>query len=269
MRCGSYAFVADKESDKLKGAARRSAWYTEEDGKPNYNPFAKVRSRSRNPSSHDIETGVGTGNLPREGTYCSVDIATPSVEINRKSEYGPDVISTPHANTMPPDGWVRDQSSSSRPLAIDTQKDLEKDRKENSQDSATTDNTLTEDQPTGTGQARNRKSGGLMRRLHLKRGEKDNTDSNRTTTEKSKKPKQSFSFVSQIRGTLLNSWINVLLIAVPIGIALNFAGVPPIAVFVVNFIAIIPLAAMLSYATEEIALRVGETLGGLLNATFG
>jgi len=26
---------------------------------------------------------------------------------------------------------------------------------------------------------------------------------------------------------------------------------------------------MLSYATEEIALRVGETLGGLLNATFG
>jgi len=26
---------------------------------------------------------------------------------------------------------------------------------------------------------------------------------------------------------------------------------------------------MLSYATEEIALRIGDTLGGLLNATFG
>jgi Ca2+/H+ antiporter len=26
---------------------------------------------------------------------------------------------------------------------------------------------------------------------------------------------------------------------------------------------------MLSFATEEIALRTGETLGGLLNATFG
>jgi len=38
---------------------------------------------------------------------------------------------------------------------------------------------------------------------------------------------------------------------------------------VVNFIAIIPLAALLSYATEEIALRIGETLGGLMNATFG
>ena len=41
------------------------------------------------------------------------------------------------------------------------------------------------------------------------------------------------------------------------------------AVFIVNFIAIIPLAGLLSYATEEIALRVGETLGGLLNASFG
>lgn len=37
----------------------------------------------------------------------------------------------------------------------------------------------------------------------------------------------------------------------------------------VNFIAIIPLAGMLSYATEEIALRTGEVLGGLLNASFG
>lgn len=42
-----------------------------------------------------------------------------------------------------------------------------------------------------------------------------------------------------------------------------------VAIFVVNFIAIIPLAGTLSYATEEIALRTGEVLGGLLNATFG
>ena len=37
----------------------------------------------------------------------------------------------------------------------------------------------------------------------------------------------------------------------------------------VNFIAIIPLAGMLSYATEEIAYRTSETIGGLLNASFG
>ena len=36
-----------------------------------------------------------------------------------------------------------------------------------------------------------------------------------------------------------------------------------------NFIAIIPLAALLSYGTEEIALYCGDVLGGLLNASFG
>lgn len=38
-------------------------------------------------------------------------------------------------------------------------------------------------------------------------------------------------------------------------VALNYAHADPVAIFVVNFIAIIPLAAMLSYATEEVALR--------------
>lgn len=83
-------------------------------------------------------------------------------------------------------------------------------------------------------------------------------------------PKEPFTVANQIQRTLLNSWINVLLVAAPIGIAINYVhSVTRIAVFVVNFIAIIPLAAMLSFATEEIALRTGETLGGLLNATFG
>ncbi len=82
-------------------------------------------------------------------------------------------------------------------------------------------------------------------------------------------PKEPFTVANQLQRTFLNSWINVLLIAAPVGIALNFTSVTPIAIFVVNFIAIVPLAAMLSFATEEIALRTGETLGGLLNATFG
>ena len=83
------------------------------------------------------------------------------------------------------------------------------------------------------------------------------------------KQKPHFTAMGQFRATVLNSWINVLFIASPVGIALYYAHVNPIAVFVVNFIAIIPLAAMLSYATEEIALRTGETIGGLLNASFG
>ena len=34
-------------------------------------------------------------------------------------------------------------------------------------------------------------------------------------------------------------------------------------------IAIMPLALLMGHATEEIALRTSESLGGLLNATFG
>ncbi|KAF4983068.1 hypothetical protein FZEAL_1436 [Fusarium zealandicum] len=83
-------------------------------------------------------------------------------------------------------------------------------------------------------------------------------------------PKEPFTVANQLQRTFLNSWINILIIAAPVGIALNYVpGVNRIAVFVVNFIAIIPLAAILSFATEEIALRTGEVLGGLINATFG
>ncbi|RCI14132.1 hypothetical protein L249_8058 [Ophiocordyceps polyrhachis-furcata BCC 54312] len=83
-------------------------------------------------------------------------------------------------------------------------------------------------------------------------------------------PKTPFTLSNQLQRTFLNSWINVLLFAAPVGIAINYVpSIPRVAVFVVNFIAIIPLAALLSFATEEIALRTGETLGGLLNATFG
>jgi Ca2+:H+ antiporter len=47
------------------------------------------------------------------------------------------------------------------------------------------------------------------------------------------------------------------------------AGWNPTTVFVLNFFAIVPLAAVLSFATEEISAKLGQTLGGLLNATFG
>lgn len=56
---------------------------------------------------------------------------------------------------------------------------------------------------------------------------------------------------------------------VPIGIIAGHLDWSPTAVFTLNFFAIIPLAAVLSFATEEISIKLGETLGGLLNATFG
>src|SRR5262245_42733818 len=39
--------------------------------------------------------------------------------------------------------------------------------------------------------------------------------------------------------------------------------------FVLSVLAIVPLAGLLSHATESVAARTGDTVGGLLNATLG
>lgn len=64
-------------------------------------------------------------------------------------------------------------------------------------------------------------------------------------------------------------YLNVLLISVPLGIVAYQCLWNPAKVFALNFLAIIPLAGILSFATEELAVHLGETLGGLLNATLG
>ncbi|PGG99537.1 calcium/proton exchanger [Blastomyces parvus] len=69
--------------------------------------------------------------------------------------------------------------------------------------------------------------------------------------------------------TLASNYVNILLVFVPLGMISNKVGWSPTATFVLNFLAIIPLASLLSFATEELAATMGETLGGLLNATFG
>jgi Ca2+:H+ antiporter len=39
--------------------------------------------------------------------------------------------------------------------------------------------------------------------------------------------------------------------------------------FVLSVCAIVPLAALLSHATESVAAKTGDAVGGLLNATLG
>ncbi|KAF2651298.1 vacuolar calcium ion transporter /H(+) exchanger [Lophiostoma macrostomum CBS 122681] len=69
--------------------------------------------------------------------------------------------------------------------------------------------------------------------------------------------------------TLASNYVNVFLVFVPIGIIAGALHWNPTAVFVLNFVAIVPLASLLSFATEELSAKLGQTLGGLMNATFG
>ena len=61
-----------------------------------------------------------------------------------------------------------------------------------------------------------------------------------------------------------------LLVAVPVVFAAeHFAPTRHTALFVLSVLAIVPLAALLSKATESVAAKTGDAVGGLLNATLG
>jgi len=69
---------------------------------------------------------------------------------------------------------------------------------------------------------------------------------------------------------LLKPSLNWMLVFVPICIGLEFlAADRHTAIFLTACLAIIPLAGWLGKATEHLAEKTGEGIGGLLNATFG
>mmetsp|Transcript_116024 Transcript_116024/g.248038 ORF Transcript_116024/g.248038 Transcript_116024/m.248038 type:complete len:415 (-) Transcript_116024:166-1410(-) len=63
--------------------------------------------------------------------------------------------------------------------------------------------------------------------------------------------------------------LSSMLVALPLGFASFHLEMEAQYVFMFNFIAIIPLAWLIGKATEDVSAKVGETAGGLLNATFG
>jgi Ca2+:H+ antiporter len=64
--------------------------------------------------------------------------------------------------------------------------------------------------------------------------------------------------------------VNLLLLLVPVSLVLQHVlHAPPVWVFVVGLVAIVPLAEWIRRATENLAHRAGSEIGGLVNVTFG
>ena len=63
--------------------------------------------------------------------------------------------------------------------------------------------------------------------------------------------------------------ISVLLLLSPLAVASHYLHWNANYIFWLNFLVMIPLASILGDFTEEAALHTNETVGGLLNATFG
>ena len=66
-----------------------------------------------------------------------------------------------------------------------------------------------------------------------------------------------------------DSKLNILLLALPITCYYAYIEHDESMAFFSSLVAIMPLAFLMGRATEEIALRTSESVGGLLNATFG
>lgn len=79
----------------------------------------------------------------------------------------------------------------------------------------------------------------------------------------------SLRFYNHLKNAIFHSWINVLLIFVPIGIVVKAVNLNASVVFAMNAVAVVPLAGLLAHATESVASRLGDTLGALLNVSFG
>src|SRR3954453_1609121 len=64
-------------------------------------------------------------------------------------------------------------------------------------------------------------------------------------------------------------WPYLLTPLIPIAVVLEILGAPATVVFAASALGIIPTAALMGKATEELAARSGPGIGGLLNVTFG
>ena len=66
-----------------------------------------------------------------------------------------------------------------------------------------------------------------------------------------------------------SAYINVLLVFLPFAIISGALEWSPTTIFLTNFFALMPLASLLSVATEALSESAGPAIGGLLNVTFG
>ncbi|KAL1643676.1 hypothetical protein SLS58_004691 [Diplodia intermedia] len=217
-------------ADTIKSRARHTAWKAKK-GSVQWNPWARKISHTGD-SLYDEENPRASHDTQHSRAHSEACVAdSGEVEMNRIPDNGP-----VHASTMPPPS-----RGSAEPFGIAA---------------------------NGTGEP----SDGLTRRKTNKTDsdEEEKLDGleRRTSTKRTRKQPVITPW-TMFKHVVFGSWVNILLLAVPAGFAVNYAHLNGIIVFVVNFIAIVPLAGMLSYATEELAMHIGETLGGLLNASFG
>src|SRR3954469_4140872 len=75
------------------------------------------------------------------------------------------------------------------------------------------------------------------------------------------------SLLSRVMATV--GWSGLLIPFIPLAVVLDVVHAPATAIFFTSALGVIPTAALMGRATEELAARSGPGIGGLLNVTFG
>lgn len=255
--------------DNVRRQAHRVASSNGGDGALNYNPFARQRSRDL-PADSENQMGRTRSTRSEAHVIASLEDQRRLESEQASKEYG----HPEHQNTEPSGNWpTRGGASTTIPESSAEKESLPETN--GALKSSSDNSTVIGSTHEGSNGPKKR---AMFKHLHRKNheGEEDGGELHEVESEqlsleerKRKAHKKKIPIGAQIRFVLFGAWINVLLVMVPVGFAVYYARLAPVPVFIINFVAIIPLAAMLSTATEELAIRVGETLGGLLNATFG
>ena len=190
------AYTKMAHLDIYRRQARNLAWY-DQDGEPSsHNPFKKFRSRPQRTNSIQLESQLQSR---------SVGDLNLSEDQRRRHELNGGLGGPEYAPTFPPGTASSDQFTaasaernapepsiaSQNPINVSTTRGLD---------------TGAEDEP------KPRKRKGLLGRLgRHSTNEEDPKDS------KSMMEAPKFTLASQLRATILNSWINVLIVAAPVG----------------------------------------------------
>lgn len=88
-------------------------------------------------------------------------------------------------------------------------------------------------------------------------------------TEKEPEEPKDYSFREGAREIIFNGPLNVLLLCVPCALLSNSFGFDDSVTFFFALLSLAPVAERLGFVTEQLAIHTNETIGGLLNATFG
>lgn len=82
-------------------------------------------------------------------------------------------------------------------------------------------------------------------------------------------PQDQPGWIQSWRYFFFGSWTNILLVFVPLSFISHHLNWDAGLRFLFSFVAIMPLAKLLGDATDQLSLKLGQTLSGLLNASFG